>query len=182
MEPIRVDDDRFGAIEVVLERGARCEVRGEGIPTTVVRHLDGASRASAVAPIGTRDGARLEAHVGGAPVLLTPGPARVMRGSYRVRADVGGERLLLTPCSPHESRLVRGWRYRGSNQLGVYRSFDGELDCIWDETVVLGRRAFEAIEATPLEASLGYALAASFGTGASFAFMAMLEGVGLATP
>ncbi|MFD9796143.1 hypothetical protein ACFWXK_34890 [Streptomyces sp. NPDC059070] len=125
-------------------------VHGEGLPAVVLRRTGG--RADDHTPVGTRDAARLALTVDGGAAGLTLPKGRLSRRSYRVdvRCDGGAYRLI--PDSLATSRLLRDGRRLGS------------LTCDGDGRVTADWR--EGAKVLPLDVSLGYALAAGFGTGA----------------
>ncbi|MDT9593476.1 hypothetical protein RDV89_10395 [Nocardioides zeae] len=185
MEEHPVEDRRFGALLLGVAPDA-VEVRGAQVPTTRIERtgpLD-ERRDSSRPPIGTRDPAGLVLTADGVPLDLEPGRGRLARGSYRVRVRRDDEAWMLTPSDPYSSRFVRGRRYRGDNELAsLTRSPDGTVALAWSETVGRGRFVARAPEPEPLEASLAYALAAAFDTGAELAVVRLVsEGADLLLP
>lgn len=176
------DDERFGAIEVVVDPGRSAIVRGTGIPTATIERI-GDGTAAASPPIGTREAAELVATLGGRTLRVQPGAGRISRRSFRVVASLGDETWLLTPASSEASRLVRGARYDGRNELAMLtRDAEGGIVCAWSEEVSVGPVRIDALEPTPEEAAIGHLLAAAFQTGAGFAFMHVLEQLELLLP
>lgn len=147
------DDPLFGAVTVALDHEAgRLVVDGDRIPRAKVRRAEGTTVAPQV-PIGTRDPDRLSMEVGGTAVPLRPAKGFLTRRSYRV--DIGGGdsgyRYRLVPVSLGSSRLLRG-----GVPLGVFSSTgDGKVSVEW-----------KGGQPEEYDASVGYALAAAFGTGA----------------
>jgi hypothetical protein len=99
----------------------------------------------------------------GSPVELLPGPGRYTRGSYRVVARHAGVRYELVPEDQSSSRLVRDGEVLGS----FHRAGDGEVHARWSPGVTVG----------PVDAAMGCALAASFGTGARGFLGLVIEGL-----
>ncbi|MFG2138109.1 hypothetical protein [Streptomyces sp. NPDC048650] len=157
MHPIAymsADDPLFGAVGVVLDHETGVlVVDGDGVPRADVRRAAGTPLESHV-PIGTRDPGRLTMSVDGTAVSLRPSKGFLTRRSYRVDAGSGakgyGHRLV--PVSLGTSRLLRD-----DTPLSVFTSTgDGNVTAEWETGTVPG----------PYDASVGYALAAAFGTGA----------------
>lgn len=109
-------------------------------------------------PIGTRDPDHLTLLVDGAEETLRPSKGFLTRRSYRVEVVSGARECgyLLVPDSLGTSRLLRDERL-----LGIFTSTgDGNVTVEWEAESDSGR----VLE--PYDASVGYALAAAFGTGA----------------
>jgi hypothetical protein len=158
MEPFvhtPADDPLFGAVAIELDHEAgTLGVSGGGLPPVEIRRAPGTVTESHV-PIGTRDPERLTLVVGDAKETLRPAKGFLTRRSYRVEAVSGarGCGYLLVPDSLGTSRLLRDKRL-----LGVFTSTgDGNVTVEWEAGI-------HALE--PYDASVGYALAAAFGTGA----------------
>ncbi|MBB4691142.1 hypothetical protein [Paractinoplanes abujensis] len=134
---------------------------GESSSVTIVERRAGAEAAGWV-PIGTRSAADLIMTVDGATAALTPGPGGLTRGSYRVTATVAGVVYELKPSSEDDSRLFRGGR-----RIGEFRrKDDAEVKVWWEDGAAADVR----------DASVGFALAAAFGTGKMRFLTALLEG------
>ncbi|OEU90541.1 hypothetical protein DB35_05015 [Streptomyces abyssalis] len=161
MEPLvygPADDSRFGPVVIALDHEAgTLTVSGDGLPTVEVRRAPGTTPESQV-PIGTRDPERLTLAVDVAEEALRPAKGFLTRRSYRVEvvSVTRGRRYLLVPDSLGTSRLLcDGWL------LGVFTSSgDGNVTAEWETEGDSGRIP------DPYDASVGYALAAAFGTGA----------------
>ncbi|MEE1942692.1 hypothetical protein V1L54_25345 [Streptomyces sp. TRM 70361] len=153
--PVHAEDERFGAIGIWLDgRAGTLEVEGAwpspGIPT-VTLDRDPLTEAEPHIPIGTRDGSRLTLVVGDETARIRPGRGRFLRRSYAVDVVHRGSRYRLVPDSAAGSRLLRNGR-----PLGRFSSDgDGVVRADWAEDAVV-----EAVDA-----ALGHALAAAFGTG-----------------
>jgi hypothetical protein len=158
------DDDRFGAIAVRLDTGlGEVIVEGESVPRIELRRAEG-TEAEEHVPVGTRDGSRLTLTVDGEEVVLDPAKGRLSRRSYRVDVRHAGRVWRLVPDSVPGSRLLRDGRH-----LGDFSSDgDGRVLAEWREDA----------EPEPLDAALGYALAAAFGTGAQPWWMIATEMAG----
>lgn len=127
---------------------------------TITRSVD--ADVQTYVPIGTRNAAHLTMVVDGTPVDLAPGRGRYTRGSFKVAATYQGVRYLLAPASSVSSRL-----HRDGVRLGEFSRLDGgELRVWWNPDASVG----------PVDAAIGYALAAAFGTGAKFFLAALLDG------
>lgn len=137
--------------------------RGESALSTATVRRSAEALAQAHIPIGTRDPGHLSMLLDGAPVELTPGPGRYTRASYSVVARHAGIRYELVPDSVLSSRLLRAGRV-----LGVFaRAADGEVHAHWEPGVAVG----------PVDAAVGCALAAAFGTGARRFLGLVVEGL-----
>lgn len=161
MEPFvyrPVDDPIFGAFGIELDHEAgTLVVNGGRLRPVEIRRAPGTALESHV-PIGTRDPERLTLVIGGAEETLRPSKGFLTRRSYRVEvvSAARGCGYLLVPDSLGTSRLLRDGRL-----LGVFTSTgDGNVSAEW-KVESDARRALE-----PYDASVGYALAAGFGTGA----------------
>ncbi|MFF7447413.1 MULTISPECIES: hypothetical protein [unclassified Streptomyces] len=147
-----VTDTLFGPLTVRLDswRG-EVVVEGEAIPRVVLSRATG-TKDDGETPIGTRNAGLLILSVGGEAAALAPGRGRLLRHSYRVDARHAGRHWRLVPHSMPDSRLLRDGR-----RLGDFHS--------------KGRGEVKAAEwrsdAKPdaMDAAVGYALAAAFGTG-----------------
>ncbi|MEV7015841.1 hypothetical protein [Streptomyces sp. NPDC093991] len=153
------EDALFGAVEIELDHeGGTLRVGGGGLPSVEIRRSPGTPLRTRV-PIGTRGPDRLTLLVDGVQETLRPAKGFLTRRSYRVEAVSAARRCrhVLVPDSRDTSRLLRGKR-----RLGVFTSAgDGKVTVTWDSTD--GR---PETGAEPYDASVGYALAAAFGTGA----------------
>ncbi|MFE2145459.1 hypothetical protein ACFXA3_27610 [Streptomyces sp. NPDC059456] len=155
---VPADDPLFGAIRIELDHEAgTLGVSGHGLPPVEIRRAPGTSPVSHV-PIGTRDPEHLTLLVDGAGTALRPSKGFLTRRSYRVEVVSAARecRYVLVPDSLGTSRLLRDGRL-----LGVFASTgDGHVSADWEAASATG----EAQE--PYDASVGYGLAAAFGTGA----------------
>lgn len=161
MSIFTIEDDLFGELSIVTDDSC-VTVRGDRLPEVVLRRMEGATINTYV-PIGTRDPAGLSLSVDGSDALISPRPGKYSRRSYRVTAEFGGARYLFTPTSATNSRLLRDHRRLGD--LSTPES--GQISAEWTD--------INAVE--PTDAAIGYALAASFGTGARFFVFVLLEGI-----
>ncbi|MGK5732039.1 hypothetical protein [Streptomyces sp. URMC 124] len=156
-------DDRFGEITVLLDSDAgRLEVRGGSIPPAVVERAAGAETDVHV-PVGTRNGAHLVMTVGGGAVRLAPRKGKLSRRSYAVVVVRDGITYRLVPDSLDGSRLLKDRRHIGDFSSGG----DGWVLAAWKE----------GADVAPADASVGYALAAAFGTGGQPMWMMAVEAV-----
>ncbi|MFF3325678.1 hypothetical protein [Streptomyces sp. NPDC002889] len=165
--PAAQQDDLFGEITVRPDNQESLVVEGERIPRIEVHRAPGSQKDDQVA-IGTRDPRHLTMTVNGAQVALRPAKGRLSRRSYRIEVEYDGTVWVLLPDSIPGSRLTRD-----GSHLGDFSSEgDGRVIAEW--------RA-EA-EVHPLDASVGYALAAAFGTGGQPAWMMAIDTVGAMLP
>ncbi|MFK0258328.1 hypothetical protein [Streptomyces sp. NPDC090445] len=165
--PTPIEDTRFGGITVHQDGQDRLEVDGEGIPRVVLER-DPASEADAQIAIGTRDPAFLTLRIDGREAELKPAKGGLSRHSYRVDVEFEGVGYRLVPDSIPSSRLTRD---------GVHI---GDFSSDGDEVVLAEWQ--EDVEVRPLDASIGYALASAFGTGAQPMWMMIVDGVSAALP
>ncbi|KWT61014.1 hypothetical protein ADL21_16080 [Streptomyces albus subsp. albus] len=157
---VSAEDALFGAVGIELDHEAgTLAVGGDGVPRTEIRRAAGTPLESHV-PIGTRDPERLAMSVDGVAVDLRPAKGFLTRKSYRVdvarkgpaTAATAGYGHRLVPVSLGTSRLLRD-----GTLLGVLTSTgDGRVTAEWEKGAA----------PVPYDASVGYALAAAFGTGA----------------
>ncbi|MEV7911489.1 hypothetical protein [Streptomyces griseus] len=162
--PAAVEDDHHGDILVELtgEQGEMLIVSGEGIPRVVLTRAPGAEADDHIV-IGTRDPRRLTLTVDGRDATIKPGKGKLRRRSYRVDVRCAGTSYRLVPDSIPSSRLTRDGKH-----IGDFSS-DG------DRRVIAEWRDGAAIE--PLDAAIGYALAAAFGTGGQPMWMMAVEAI-----
>ncbi|MFF7034675.1 MULTISPECIES: hypothetical protein [Streptomyces] len=160
--PTAVEDDHHGDILVELtgEQAEILIVSGEGIPRVVLTRAPGAE-ADAHIVIGTRDPRRLTLTVDGRDATIKPGKGKLRRRSYRVDVRCAGTSYRLVPDSIASSRLTRDGRHIG------------DFSSNGDRRVIAEWRDGSAVE--PLDAAIGYALAAAFGTGGQPMWMMAVE-------
>ncbi|GAA2387455.1 hypothetical protein GCM10010420_08100 [Streptomyces glaucosporus] len=162
------EDTRFGGITVRLDTGAgTLEVEGRAVPRVALRRKPGGEVAGHV-PIGTRDGTRLTLTVDGETVPVVPGKGRLLRRSYAVDVTCRGARYRLVPDSLDGSRLLKDGRRLGR----LSSDGDGIVLAEWRE----------GAEVEAVDAALGYALAAAFGTGGQPWWMMAADLVGILIP
>lgn len=166
--PVRVretEDTLFGSVAVALDTAAGVvDVHGDTVPSVVVRRAEGMADVDEHIPVGTRDGALLSLVVDGGAVPIRPGKGRLTRRSFRVDVTYEGVAYRLVPDALSESRLLRD-----GTPIGRFSS-DGD-------GIVLAEWQDDA-RVRAVEAALGYALAAAFGTGAQPMWMLMLDALG----
>ncbi|MEU1817988.1 hypothetical protein ABZ543_22755 [Streptomyces roseifaciens] len=159
--PVR--DDLFGEITVLLnDEEGWVEVLGDAIPPAALDRAAGA-RTDAHVPIGTRKGADLTMTVDGDAVRLAPGKGRLSRRSYAVDVTRDGVAYRLVPDSLDGSRLLKNGKHIGDFSSGG----DGRVLAGWKK----------GADVSPADASVGYALAAAFGTGGQPMWMMAVEAV-----
>ncbi|MGX1886054.1 hypothetical protein [Streptomyces sp. NPDC055287] len=165
------DEGPNGPVTITLdtEKG-RAEISGPGIPTALLVRNDadqagdsqtGEHRTNGVTPVGTRSARRLSLTVGGATARLVPAPGRLSRRSYRVDATVGDVTYRLVPHTLAESRLLRDGAL-----IGVFQA-DGDARVLAEWS--------DGAEPGPVDISVGYVLAASFGTGGQHFLAAVVD-------
>ncbi|MER7882416.1 hypothetical protein ABTY35_06205 [Streptomyces fimicarius] len=156
------EDDHHGDILVELtgEQGEILIVSGEGIPRVVLTRAPGAEPDAHIV-IGTRDPRRLTLTVDGRDATIKPRKGRLRRRSYRVDVRCAGTSYRLVPDSIASSRLTRDGRHIG------------DFSSNGDRRVIAEWRDGAAVE--PLDAAIGYALAAAFGTGGQPMWMMAVE-------
>ncbi|MFJ8077315.1 hypothetical protein ACIQ7Q_26140 [Streptomyces sp. NPDC096176] len=166
---VPADDPLFGVVDSELDHEAgTLVVSGGALPRAEIRRTTGTPPQSHV-PIGTRDPERLTLRIDGIDEALRPAKGFLTRRSYRVEvvSGVQGCRYLLVPDSLDTSRLLRDGRV-----LGVFTSTgDGSVTAEWRAEAGSGRGA------GLYDASVGYALAAAFGTGAEPMWKLTLDAV-----
>jgi hypothetical protein len=122
-------------------------------------------------PIGSREAQHLAMVVDEMPVVLALGPGEYTRNSYQVSATVGSVSYQLVPSSDVSSVLTRD-----TERLGEFTRGESGISVSWHEGATVG----------PVDAAVGYALAAAFGTGAKsmpgLLFEAFINIVGGASP
>lgn len=167
--PAAVKDDHHGDILVELtgEHGEMLVVSGERIPRVVLTRAPGAEVDDHIV-IGTRDPHHLTLTVDGREATITPGKGKLRRRSYRVDVRCAGTSYRLVPDSIPSSRLTRNGKH-----IGDFSS-DG------DRRVIAEWRDGAAVE--PLDAAVGYALAAAFGTGGQPMWMMAVDAISTALP
>jgi hypothetical protein len=167
--PAAVEDDHHGDILVELtgEHGEILVVSGERIPRVVLTRAPGAEADDHIV-IGTRDPRRLTLTVDGQDATIAPGKGKLRRRSYRVDVRCAGTSYRLVPDSIPSSRLTRNGKH-----IGDFSS-DG------DRRVLAEWRDGAAVE--PLDAAIGYALAAAFGTGGQPMWMMVVDAISTALP
>ncbi|MFE7339561.1 MULTISPECIES: hypothetical protein [Streptomyces] len=162
--PAAVEDDHHGDILVELtgEQGEMLIVSGEGIPRVVLTRAPGAEADDHIV-IGTRDPRRLTLTVDGRDATIKPGKGKLRRRSYRVDVRCAGTSYRLVPDSIPSSRLTRDGKHIG------------DFSSNGDRRVIAEWRDGAAVE--PLDAAIGYALAAAFGTGGQPMWMMAVEAI-----
>ncbi len=170
-------DSRYGSIRLQRNDGGRSFViSGESIPTaSVTRSGEHAVRTDV--PIGTRDGRHLRLLIDGKGYDLDLSPGKFSRRSYRIHITGHDQAWLFTAATPHAHRLVEGTRHTGSNEIGMFTA-DDEYDVVveWTDEIRMAGVVAHKVDSTPLTCSLGYVLAASFGTGAQLMLPAIFAG------
>ncbi|MCX4970216.1 hypothetical protein OHA98_36765 [Streptomyces sp. NBC_00654] len=168
-EPAATEDDHYGEISVELEgeHGRTLVVSGENIPRITLTRAPGAEADDHIV-IGTRDPVHLTLTVDGHDATVLPAKGRLSRRSYRVDVTHAGTSYRLVPDSVPSSRLTRDGKH-----LGDFSS-DG------DRRVIAEWRAGVPVE--PLDAAIGYALSAAFGTGGQPLWMMAVDAVSTALP
>lgn len=168
--PAATEDDHYGeiSVELVGERREKLVVSGERIPTIALVRATEAEVDDHIV-IGTRDPRHLTITVDSEAATITPAKGKLRRQSYRVDVRHGGTSYRLVPDSIPSSRLTRGGKH-----IGDFSS-DGDRRVIaeWRE---------DAGPIEPLDAAIGYALSAAFGTGGQPMWMMAADAVSSALP
>ena len=156
-----VEEERFGTISVRLDMEVgEVTVEGESVPRIELLRAQ-ETEADDHIPIGTRDASRLTLTVDGDEAVIDPAKGRLTRRSYRVDVRHADHTWRLVPDSIPGSRLLRD-----DEHIGDFSSDgDGRVLAEWRE----------GAEPEALDAALGYALAAAFGTGAQPMWMLAVE-------
>jgi hypothetical protein len=167
--PVATEDDHYGEIVVSFEGEHRetLVVSGEKVPRITLTRAPEAEVDEQIV-IGTRDPGHLALTVDGDEATITPAKGSFSRRSYRVDVTYAGRSYRLVPDSVPSSRLTRDGRY-----IGDFLS-DGDRRVIaeWQEDA----------EIEPLDAAVGYALSAAFGTGGQPMWMMLADAVATALP
>jgi len=106
--------------------------------------------------------------VDGEEATIAPGKGKLRRRSYRVDVRLAGTSYRLVPDSIPSSRLLRDGKH-----IGDFSS-DG------DRKVIAEWREGAAVE--PLDAAVGYTLAAAFGTGGQPMWLMAADAISTALP
>ncbi|MFJ4966816.1 hypothetical protein EES43_13185 [Streptomyces sp. ADI96-02] len=167
--PAATEDDHYGeiAVELLGDQRETLVVSGERIPTITLVRAPGAEVDDHIV-IGTRDPQHLTLTVDGDAATITPAKGKLRRQSYRVDVTYAGTSYRLVPDSIPTSRLTRDGKH-----LGDFSS-DGDRRVIaeWQE----------GVSVEPLDAAIGYALSAAFGTGGQPMWMMAVDAVSAALP
>ncbi|MFF7638269.1 hypothetical protein ACFZB9_34745 [Kitasatospora sp. NPDC008050] len=163
----RVDDIRFGIVELTVDpEQGRMAVTGPKLPPVSLRRSAGTD-SDRRSPIGTRAPARLELVIDGAVVAVDPGLGFVSRRSRRVDVRYDGRYYRLTPTADDRSTLLRD-----DHRIGEF---------VLSPRTVAGADWDVESQIAPVEAALGYVLAAAFGVGAP-GFVKSAIGAGTVAP
>ncbi|MEU1281081.1 hypothetical protein [Streptomyces sp. NPDC005805] len=142
-------------------------VEGDAVPRVEITRAPESEQDEHI-PIGTRAPEHLTLTVDGAEAALRPAKGRLSRRSYRVDATYDGAAYRLRPDSVPDSRLTRdGVRLGALTSTG-----DGRVDAEWRPEA----------KVRPVDAAVGYALAAAFGTGAQPMWTMVVEALSEALP
>ncbi|WP_170169767.1 hypothetical protein [Nocardioides aurantiacus] len=163
---VSITDHRYGSMMVTVEPQRSVVLEGENVPLVRIERVEGSTLSETV-PVGTRRSDDLTMTLDGQPVRLAPAGGRLSRRSYRIDITHAGSRYRLQPNSFSGSRLTRDGR-----PLGELFWLDDHRFAEWEQRADL----------RPSDAALGYALAASFGTGAQPFWMTALDLVAAGTP
>lgn len=165
-QQVSITDHRYGPIMVTVTAQRSVVLEGDNVPLVRIGRTEGA-RTHATVPVGTRRPEDLTMTLDGQPARLSPARGRLSRRSYRIDVTHEGAHYRLQPISLAGSRLRRDGR-----PLGELFWLDDDRFAEWEPSADL----------RPSDAALGYALAASFGTGAQPFWMTALDLVAAATP
>ncbi|MFJ2739458.1 hypothetical protein ACIO3O_07295 [Streptomyces sp. NPDC087440] len=156
-----LDDPLFGAVTVIIAPHARITVSGPAIPRTDLTRTGGIDGADTYSAIGTRSATHLTLTVDDTPASITPGRGRLRRSTYKIDATHAGVHYRLVPTSLNTSSFLRD-----GATLGEFTA-DG------DETVLVEWR--EDTTPQPVDASIGYTLAAAYGTGGQPMWLTLVD-------
>lgn len=167
-------DPLWGSIVLAHDSGtaARMTIAGESIPTSSIQRIGGAATRTDV-PIGTRNPARLRLLIDDHDFDMHPAPGGFSRRSHRVTVTGRGHTWLFAAATPTAHRLVRGSRYTGGNEIGMFTEFEHAVTAEWTHDIRFAGIVADQEDSTPLDCSLGYLLAAAFGTGAQLMLFAL---------
>lgn len=132
--------------------------------TVVIRRVG--QRTHEKTPIGTRIASRLEAFTDGRQIALFPGPARVLKRSYRVRIEFDERVLTLAAKNLEDSMLLDGTTDLGSNSFGdLTRTHRGSVDVLWAVPFKFMKETVSPPTPSRDDVLIGVCAAAAFGTG-----------------
>jgi hypothetical protein len=153
-------DPRFGKLTVRIDDDdALVRVEGAVIPLAELRRQDDAAP-DRYSPIGSRDGAHLVMCISGEPAQISPARGNLSRNSYRVDVHHGETHYRLIPTSELDSGL-----FRNGTRIATMYADGKRVSAEWHK----------GQQVDPVDASVGYLLAASFGTGAQHILLTLLK-------
>jgi hypothetical protein len=177
-------DPMFGEVMVRIDTEAGVvEVLGPRIPSSTLRRTPGFP-ARPGSRMGCRSPQGLTLHVGDTTAYITPAVGGLTRRSYRVDALVDRVTYRLRPNRPSSSVLSRD----GHRIACIWADHEGGVRVEWASThhrpsapagLVTEQTKNKKLE--PRDASVGYLLAAAYGTGAPARWELILKGL-LAVP
>ncbi|CAM5615479.1 hypothetical protein SSPIM334S_02669 [Streptomyces spiroverticillatus] len=156
-----LDDPLFGPVTVSITPHRRITVSGPGIPRTDLIRNGGIDGADTYSAIGTRSAAALTLTVEDTPAEIRPGRGRFRRSTYKIDATHEGTHYRLVPTSMATSTFLRD------------KTVLGEFTADGDETVLVEWK--EDADPQPVDASVGYTLAAAYGTGGQPMWLTLVD-------
>jgi hypothetical protein len=156
-----LDDPLFGPVTVAIAPHSRITVSGPALPLTDLVRSGGLDGADTYSAIGTRSAAALTLTVADTHATIHPGKGRFRRSTYKVDATHNNTHYRLVPTSIGTSTFLRDGK-----PLGEFTA-DG------DETVLV--EWHEDADPQPVDASIGYTLAAAYGTGGQPMWMTLID-------
>lgn len=171
-----ITDSRFGAIVIErVDNGRTVRVSAEAIPTGSITRTGGARMRDDV-PIGTRNPRYLRLEIDGRTYDVRPAAGRLTRRSYRIAIAGHGRSWLFAPATRHGHRLLRSEPATARAEIAVVTADRATIAARWSDVSHTGDPSEEPLGITAEDCTLGYLLAASFGTGAQSLPMAIFRG------
>ncbi|MFD4785067.1 hypothetical protein ACFWNH_29010 [Rhodococcus qingshengii] len=117
-------------------------------------------------PIGTRSAPNIEASIDGRVIVLTPGPAKMLKRSYKVQIEFDGRILTLAAKNLEDSMLLDGTKDNGNNSFGdLTRTHRGSVDVFWAVPFKFMKETVLPPTPSRDDVLIGVCAAAAFGTG-----------------
>lgn len=181
MRTLRTELDQiFGEIVIRIDSGSGfVDVRSSAIPVaTLLRR--GGTKAHPDTRIGCRNERDLTLRIGGTEARIAPASAGISRRSYRVDVEIHSVAYRLVPDGPGSSALSRNGRRIGR----MWADHDGGAWAEWihfrrleSNDASLVTEHIEYGDVQPTDATIGYLLAAAYGTGAPARWELLLRGL-----
>jgi hypothetical protein len=162
---VRIETALYDDVELVYQDDS---VAGSYLstPSSRVTFVRTGPQTAERTPLGTRRSTDIRATVGGDPIAVQLGSARVMKRSYRVRLAYRDRVVVLAAKDLESSALIRGDRDNGNDSFGdLTREYDGGVSAFWGLPFTFLRAKLEPPTPTADEVLVGMTAAAAFGTG-----------------